>query len=99
LSYALKLAIVRGGGSMAASKKRTKKTEPVTTPATEASQTEGKQNIRTTIVLPATVDENLGVYVLRNNTSRSEIITNLLIEFLTKEGYQPLKHPKLDVSY
>ena len=55
--------------------------------------------VRTSVVVPKTVDANLEVYVLRNGSSKGEIITKLLVEFLEKEGYQPSKMPKVEISY
>jgi hypothetical protein len=81
-----------------------KKAKPTrTSRGGKKSQVEPESNttgsVRTSIVLPKTVDANLEVYVLRNGSSKGEIITRLLVEFLEKEGYQPFKMPKVEISY
>jgi len=90
---------------MAARKKKTKPGVPVQTARTTTQtlsadpETTGSENVRTSIMLPRALDENLSLYTLRNRASKSEIIAKLLVEFLTQEGYQPLKRPKLEVKY
>lgn len=84
---------------MAPSKKQTNRAKPFETQPDGPIPDEKARTVRTSIVLPQTLDENLGVFVLRNDTSKSEVIAKLLTEFLTKEGYQPLKRPKLEVKY
>lgn len=66
--------------------------------ATEC-EIEATGTVRTSVVIPKTVDSNLEVYVLRNGVSKGEIITKLLTEFLEKEGYKPMKMPKVEISY
>ncbi len=63
------------------------------------SPSDASKTVRTSVVLPKTVDANLEVYVLRNGGSKGEVITKILAEFLEKEGYQPDKMPKVEISY
>jgi hypothetical protein len=84
---------------MATRKKKTQRVESLPPHLATTPPDDGGQTVRTSIVLPQALDENLGLYALSNRTSKSEVIAKLLIEFLTREGYQPLKRPKVEVKY
>lgn len=49
---------------------------------------------RTTLVLPATLDQNLEVLCAARGLAKGEVIKTVLSEFLSKQGYQPDKSPK-----
>jgi hypothetical protein len=58
------------------------------------------RNTRTTLVIPETLDQNLELYAVKAGLPKGEVIKRVLAEFLTKQGFQPDKHPKsIDVSY
>jgi hypothetical protein len=58
--------------------------------------------VRTTIVLPAALDQNLVIFCAREEKTKSEVVVEVLKELLTKKGLQPLTFPtavKIDVTY
>ncbi len=50
--------------------------------------------IRTTIVLPLTVDPNLAVLAARRGVTKSELLREGASDLLRKEGLDPTKKPK-----
>lgn len=70
--------------------------------ATEIASSNGatsSPNARTTIVLPLSVDENLEAYALRSGIAKGEIIKRVIVDFLIREGMQPDRRPKVEISY
>ena len=55
--------------------------------------------VRTTLVLPTPLDQNLEIYCLRAGISKPELIKSLLSAFLEQHGLQPSKTPRVEISY
>ncbi len=58
--------------------------------------------IRTTIVLPAALDQNLEIFCAREAKSKNEVVIEGLKVVLKKGGLEPFRLPravKIDVSY
>jgi hypothetical protein len=55
--------------------------------------------IRTTLVLPDTLDRNLEVWCTMNGCSKAEAVKAALHSFLSDRGMDPDKHPRLHVAY
>ena len=55
------------------------------------------ETVRTTLVLPATIDQNLEVLCAMRGVAKGEVIKTALFDFLSKQGLQPDKSPK-DIS-
>ena len=69
----------------------------------QAQNGAGRRNhVRTTIVLPSALDQNLEIFCAREGKSKNEVVITALRTLLQKEGFQPLKQPKtikIDVQY
>ena len=59
----------------------------------------GMSTTRTTLVLPVALDQNLEIFAVRSGMAKGEVIKKVLIDFLTKEGFQPDKRPKISIAY
>jgi len=62
------------------------------------TRTTGK-TVRTTIVIPATLDENLEAMRLTKGGTKNDLIRDALMDFLRAAGYEPLKHPTVSITY
>jgi hypothetical protein len=61
-----------------------------------------RNHIRTTIVLPAALDQNLEIFCAREGKSKNEAVIQALKTMLEEAGLEPLKLPRsvrFDVSY
>ena len=64
------------------------------------TRTQQHSSVRTTIIIPSTVDQNLEVCRLKLGVSKNEVIKRALSEFLINQDFQPDKSPKnFSVSY
>lgn len=54
---------------------------------------------RTTIVLPASLDQNLQVLSLKVGCTKNEVIKAAVRAYLLSQGLQPDQKPKINVSY
>jgi hypothetical protein len=62
----------------------------------------GRDRIRTTIVLPAALDQNLEIFCAREARSKNDVVIHALAATLKDAGLEPLKLPKsvkVHVSY
>ena len=55
--------------------------------------------MRTTVVLPTTLDRNLQVLSLTNGKTKNAIIKAALRKFVKDAGLRPDEEPKIEVSY
>jgi hypothetical protein len=53
------------------------------------------KNIRTTLVLPHTLDRNLEAWCLVEGITKSEVVRLALTEFLTQQGLRPDEKPTI----
>ncbi len=51
--------------------------------------------IRTTFIIPDTLDQNIEVLCAMNRLNKTEVVRTALSEFLMKHGLNPDKKPKL----
>jgi hypothetical protein len=61
-----------------------------------------RNHVRTTVVLPAALDQNLGILSAREGKAKNTLVIEALDAMLRKEGLQPLKKPMkvtFDVKY
>jgi hypothetical protein len=68
----------------------------VTTPRVSTS------HVRTTIVLPAALDQNLEIFCAQNGSTKNKAVIQALYVMLKKAGLNPTKLPtsvKFNVSY
>jgi hypothetical protein len=56
-------------------------------------------DLRTTIIIPETLDKNLAVFSLRAGTSKNEVIKTAIREFLIGKGLRPDEQPQIEVRY
>lgn len=57
-------------------------------------------NTRTTVVVPEALDRNLALWCAKTGSTKSDIITRLLSDFLSSEGFQPHRRPRtVEVQY
>lgn len=66
------------------------------------SHVAGRNHVRTTMVLPAALDQNLEIYCARKATTKNKAVIEALKTMLKKDGLDPLKLPKtikIHVSY
>ena len=69
-------------------------------PEAGASNGYRHRTIRTTIVLPEALDQNLELYALQKGVPKVEVIKHALHEHLTAEGLQPGRSPRnIEVKY
>ena len=62
----------------------------------------GKANsasVRTTILLPETLNKNLEVLSLKMGETKSDIVRNALSNYLEAKGLDPSSLPNITVSY
>jgi hypothetical protein len=67
-----------------------------------AARAPRRNHIRTTIVLPAALDQNLEIFCATEASSKNDAVVRALRVMLKKAGLEPLKPPtsvKVDVSY
>ncbi len=67
-----------------------------------SSEATHREYVRTTIVLPAALDQNLEIYCAREAKTKNEAVIEALKTMLKKGGLEPLRLPKtvkVDVSY
>ena len=57
------------------------------------------QTVRTTLLLPETLDLNLAAWCLQNRVRKNEGIVTILTRFLGSQGFQPGKKPDIKVGY
>jgi hypothetical protein len=58
------------------------------------------ETTRTTLVLPTSLDQNLELYAVQSGQPKSEVIKQVLSEYLRSRGFQPDKTPKsISVAY
>jgi hypothetical protein len=57
------------------------------------------EHVRTTLLLPATLDRNLEFLAVTTGSSKSDIVKKALFDYLAKSGLEPSKTPTLTVSY
>ncbi len=55
--------------------------------------------IRTTIIIPATLDQNLEVLRIQKNSTKNELIATALSNFIRDNHLEPDKTPNISVSY
>jgi len=55
--------------------------------------------IRTTIVIPTTLDQNLEILRIKKNMSKNELISVALSNFIRANDLVPDKTPSISVSY
>ena len=56
--------------------------------------------IRTTILIPATIDQNWEICGIKLGLSKNEVVKRALSEFLRTHGFDPNRTPKsLEVTY
>jgi len=55
--------------------------------------------VRTTLVLPDTLDRNLEVMCAVMGLNKSQAVRDALTEFLIKHGFQPDKKPRTVIGY
>lgn len=68
-------------------------------PVPEAEARTGSKTVRTTLVLPESLDQNLEAYALSTGSNKSEVIKEALIGYLRAKGLQPDKLPTISVTY
>jgi hypothetical protein len=51
--------------------------------------------VRTTVVIPDALDQNLAAWCLVSGQTKSEALKRALTEFLLKEGLQPDQKPQI----
>lgn len=56
-------------------------------------------DIRTTVILPYSLDRNLQVLSLTTDKSRNDLIKVAIGEFLERQGLNPSALPKIQISY
>jgi hypothetical protein len=72
----------------------------VTTPRNAtASRPSNLPTIRTTIVIPATLDQNLEVLRIKKGLTKNELIAMALSDFIRANNLVPDKTPSISVSY
>jgi hypothetical protein len=67
-----------------------------------AARVPRRNPVRTTIVLPAALDQNLEIFCAKEASSKNQVVIEALKGVLKKAGLDPLKAPtsvKIDVSY
>jgi len=72
------------------------------TTAVSATRVPRRNHVRTTIVLPAALDQNLEILCTKQASSKNDVVIEALKAVLKKAGLDPLKTPtsvKIDVSY
>ncbi len=58
------------------------------------------QRVRTTVVLPKNLDQNIEAFCIMRGVGKAEVITNALCDFLQREGLEPMKAPKtISIQY
>lgn len=56
--------------------------------------------VRTTIVLPRNLDQNIEAFCMMRGIGKAEVIKSAVCEFLTREGLEPMKAPKgISIQY
>ena len=65
-----------------------------------ANGSKSHRTIRTTIVLPEPLDQNLELYALKSGIPKGEVIKRVLSQHLIQQGLQPDRTPRtIEVAY
>lgn len=87
-------------GSGSAAKMQVDPSFSATTPQSETdSRPSNPATIRTTIVIPATLDQNLEVLRIQKKLTKNELIAIALSNFIRDNRLEPDKTPRISVSY
>jgi hypothetical protein len=56
--------------------------------------------VRTTVVLPKNLDQNIEAFCMMRGVGKAEVIKNALCDFLQREGLEPMKAPRaISIEY
>ena len=72
------------------------------TAVTEATRVARREYVRTTIVLPAALDQNLEIFCAKETKTKNQAVIKALTIMLEGAGLEPLRLPKsveVNVSY
>ncbi len=59
----------------------------------------GDDIVRTTLILPKSLDRNVEAYCIKEGVTKNTALLKLLAVALSNEGYQPNRTPKVTISY
>jgi hypothetical protein len=54
---------------------------------------------RTTAVFPLALNENWEAFALKTGVAKNEVLITALKQYLTRQGLQPDRRPRLEVTY
>jgi hypothetical protein len=78
------------------------KTQPITShdgAISNLPEVNGVGVCRTTAVFPLALNENWEAFALKAGVPKNEVLITALKEYLTSQGLQPDRRPRLEVSY
>lgn len=61
--------------------------------------TKSAEAMRTSVVLPHVLEQNLSLWATKNGLRKGEVIRLALHEYLKSKGLQPDKEPKIKLTY